>query len=94
MVEFFTAQIRNAHTRAAYAKAVTRFLVWCDEQGLELYQISPVAVGIYVEELQGVYRAPTIKHTWLPSAGCSIGSWSVRWVSWNPAAKVRDRRTS
>ena len=24
MVEFFTAQIRNAHTRAAYAKAVTQ----------------------------------------------------------------------
>ena len=24
-VEFFTAQIRNPHTRAAYAAAVTRF---------------------------------------------------------------------
>ena len=40
MVEFFTARIRNANTRAAYAKAVTGFLTWCDERGLELYQIS------------------------------------------------------
>ena len=29
-VEFFTAQIRNPHTRAAYAAAVTRFFTWCD----------------------------------------------------------------
>ena len=29
-VEFFTAQIRNPHTRAAYGTAVTRFFAWCD----------------------------------------------------------------
>ena len=34
-VEFFTAQIRNPHTRAAYAAAVTRFFTWCDARGLE-----------------------------------------------------------
>ena len=89
MVEFFTAQIRNAHTRAAYAKAVTRFLTWCDERGLELYQISPVAVGIYVEELQGVYRAPTIKQHL--AAIRRLFDWLVvgQVVSWNPAAAVR-----
>ena len=89
MVEFFTAQIRNAHTRAAYAKAVTRFLTWCDEQGLELYQISPVAVAIYVEELQGVYRAPTIKQHL--AAIRRLFDWLVvgQVVSWNPAATVR-----
>ena len=27
-VEFFTAQIRNPHTRAAYTAAVTRFFTW------------------------------------------------------------------
>ena len=32
-VEFFTAQIRNPHTRAAYAAAVTRFFTWCDAHG-------------------------------------------------------------
>ena len=35
-VEFFTAQIRNPHTRAAYAAAVTRFFTWCDAGGLAL----------------------------------------------------------
>ena len=34
-VEFFTAQIRNPHTRAAYGTAVTRFFTWCDAHGLE-----------------------------------------------------------
>ena len=89
MVEFFTAQIRNVHTRAAYAKAVTRFLTWCDAQGLELYQISPVAVAIYVEELQGVYRAPTVKQHL--AAIRRLFDWLVlgQVVSWNPAATVR-----
>ena len=60
-VEFFTAQIRNPHTRAAYATAVTRFFAWCDARGLALAQISPIAVATYIEEMQRGYRAPTIK---------------------------------
>ena len=50
-VEFFTAQIRNPHTRAAYAAAVTRFFTWCDARGLALEQISPIAVATYIEEM-------------------------------------------
>ena len=61
LVEFFTAEIRNPHTRGAYGAAVTRFFAWCDARGLELAQISPFAVATYIEELQSVYRAPTIK---------------------------------
>ena len=38
-VEFFTAQIRTPHTRAAYAAAVTQFFTWCDARGLELAHI-------------------------------------------------------
>ena len=60
-VEFFNAQIRNPHTRAAYAAAVTRFFAWCDARGLALAQISPIAVATYIEEMQRGYRAPTIK---------------------------------
>ena len=60
-VEFFTAQIRNPHTRAAYAAAVTRFFTWCDARGLALTQISPIAVATYIEDIQGRYRAPSIK---------------------------------
>ena len=89
VVEFFTEQIRNPNTRDAYARAANSFLVWCDEQGLELYQISPVAVAIYVEELQGVYRAPTIKQHL--AAIRRLFDWLVvgQVVSWNPAATVR-----
>ena len=61
MVEFFTTQIRNATTHAAYSAAVKQFFAWCDKQGLELDQISPIAVATYIEAMQGAYRAPTIK---------------------------------
>ena len=33
-VEFFTASIRNANTRRAYARASNSFLAWCEEHGL------------------------------------------------------------
>ena len=89
VVEFFTAQIRNPNTRAAYAKAVTQFFNWCDERELELDQISPVAVAAYVEELQGVYRAPTIKQHL--AAIRRLFDWLVvgQVVPWNPTAAVR-----
>ena len=45
---FSPPRFRNPHTRAAYAAAVTRFFTWCDAHGLELEQISPIAVAIYI----------------------------------------------
>ena len=89
VLEFFTAHIRNANTRAAYAKAVTQFFTWCDQRGLELDEISPVAVAAYVEELQGVYRAPTIKQHL--AAIRRLFDWLVvgQVVPWNPTAAVR-----
>ena len=87
--EFFAAQIPNPNTRAAYAKAVTQFFAWCDERGLELDQISAIAVAAYVEELQGVYRAPTIKQHL--AAIRRLFDWLVvgQVVPWNPTAAVR-----
>jgi hypothetical protein len=35
-VEFFTANIRNPHTRRAYARPCGRFFAWCEERGLTL----------------------------------------------------------
>ena len=32
-VEFFTANIRNPHTRRAYARACARFFAWCQDRG-------------------------------------------------------------
>ena len=89
VVEFFTTQIRSNNTRAAYAKAVTQFFTWCDERGLELDEVSPVAVAAYVEELQGEYRAPTIKQHL--AAIRRLFDWLVvgQVVPWNPSAAVR-----
>ena len=88
-VEFFTAQIRNPHTRAAYGTAVTRFFTWCDAHGLELEQISPIAVATYIEEMHGRYRAPTIKQHL--AAIRRLFDWLVigRVVPTNPATSVR-----
>ena len=88
-VEFFTAQIRNPHTRAAYAAAVTRFFTWCDAHGLALAQISPIAVATYIEEMQRGYRAPTIKQHL--AAIRRLFDWLVigQVVPVNPATSVR-----
>ena len=88
-VEFFTAQIRNPHTRAAYGTAVTRFFTWCDARGLALEQISPIAVATYIEEMHGRYRAPTIKQHL--AAIRRLFDWLVigQVVPTNPATSVR-----
>ena len=89
-VEFFTAQIRNPNTRAAYAAAVTRFFTWCDARGLELAQISPIAVATYIEEMQqSGYRAPTIKQHL--AAIRRLCDWLVtgQVMPTNPATSVR-----
>ena len=89
VVQFFTAEIRNENTRAAYAKAVTQFFDWCDEHNLALDQVSAIAVAAYVEELQGVYRAPTIKQHL--AAIRRLFDWLVvgQVIPWNPTAAVR-----
>ena len=35
-VEFFTANIRNPHTRRAYTRACARFFAWCEQRSLTL----------------------------------------------------------
>ena len=88
-VEFFTAQIRNPHTRAAYGTAVTRFFARCDARGLELAQISTVAVAAYIDDMHGRYRAPTIKQHL--AAIRRLFDWLVigQVVPANPATSVR-----
>ena len=61
-LEFFTVNIRNPNTRAAYGRAAGSFLRWCEEHGLaELRQIQPVHVAAYVEELSRELAAPSVK---------------------------------
>lgn len=47
--ELFSAQLRNAHTRAAYRRAVLRFLAWVQEQGVPLVRVTPGLVGAYFD---------------------------------------------
>src|SRR5690348_5204781 len=50
-IEFFTAQIRNKGTRAAYLHAVTKFFDWCEANGVVFEQVQPIVVATYVESL-------------------------------------------
>src|SRR4029077_4338933 len=51
-LEFFTANIRNKNTRAAYARAVRLFCDWLDDRDIQdLVRVNPVVVAAYVEQL-------------------------------------------
>ena len=59
-IEFFTANIRNKNTRAAYAHAVAQFFRWCEGRGIhDLTQIRPVVIASYIETHTAA--APTVK---------------------------------
>lgn len=59
-LEFFTADIRNANTRRAYARAGAEFAGWCADRGLTgLHDVEPVHVATYVEQLK--LAPPSIK---------------------------------
>src|SRR3954452_8313004 len=61
-LEFFTVNIRNANTRAAYGRAAGSFLQWCEGQGITaLVQVQPVHVAAYIEQLGGTMSPPSIK---------------------------------
>ena len=59
-VEFFTATIRNDHTRRAYARAVRDFFAWIGPN-LATAAIEPVRVAAYIEQLGATRSAPTVK---------------------------------
>jgi site-specific recombinase XerD len=60
--EFFTVPIRNAHTRAAYYRAIQQFLAWCERAGYRhLEDIEPITVAAYIETLQRQAAPPTVK---------------------------------
>jgi integrase/recombinase XerD len=51
--DFFDGKVRNPHTRRAYARSVSSFLLWCDGQNLELPRIMAGDVGRYLSQLSG-----------------------------------------
>ncbi len=89
-LEFFTAQIRNPHTRRAYVRAVGEFCAWLEAKDLpSIAAVSSVHIAAYIEELGRSVSAPTVKQRlaairrmfdWLASGGV---------LPFNPASAVR-----
>jgi site-specific recombinase XerD len=88
-VEYFTANIRNPRTRAAYATAVGQFSRWCEDRGLTLETLEPIVVAAYVEELQGRLAAPSVKQHL--AAIRMLMDWMVtgQVIRMNPASSVK-----
>ena len=86
-LEFFTANIENPNTRAAYAQAVAQFLRWCEHRRLGLRAIEPIAVAAYFQAHTG--SDPTKKQHL--AAVKMLFDWLVtgQVVPFNPASSVR-----
>lgn len=94
-LEFFTVNIRNKNTRAAYSQAAGSFLRWCEDRGIgRIEDVQPVHVAGYIEELGRVRKAPTVKQ----HLACirMLFDWLVtgQVVASNPAHAVRGPRHS
>jgi integrase/recombinase XerD len=94
-LEFFTVNIRNRNTRAAYARAAALFLRWCGGQGItRLQDVQPVHVAAYVEQLGQKMSPPSVKQ----HLACirMLFDWLVtgQVIPSNPAHSVRGPRHS
>ena len=92
-LEFFAAQIRNPHTRRAYARAVGEFLAWCESVGVtSLPGVQPLHVASWIELEARQVSAPSVKQRL--AALRHLFDWLVigQVVPANPAASVRGPR--
>jgi site-specific recombinase XerD len=91
VLEFFTAQINNDHTRKSYLNATRRFAAWCERSGIgELVDVEPFHIAAFVKELQGQLAPPTVKQHL--AALRMLFDWLVTGhvIETNPAHAVRD----
>jgi site-specific recombinase XerD len=89
-LEFFTAQIRNPHTRRAYVRAVGAFCTWLEARRLSsITAVTSIHIAAYIEDLGRTQSAPTVKQhlaairmmfDWLATGGI---------LPFNPASAVR-----
>ena len=62
MLEFFTAQLNNAHTSRAYLNAARRFAAWCQDHRIgQLAEVQPVHVAAFIQDLQVQLALATVK---------------------------------
>jgi integrase/recombinase XerC len=61
-LEFFAANIRNPHTRRAYARAAEEFLAWCADAGVpSIAAVQPVHVAAWIEVSTRELATPAVK---------------------------------
>jgi site-specific recombinase XerC len=92
-LEFFAANIRNPHTRRAYARAADEFLAWCASVGVPaIGAVQPVHVATWIEAGTRELAAPSVKQRL--AAIRHLFDWLVtdQVVPVNPAASVRGPR--
>jgi site-specific recombinase XerD len=92
-LEFFAANIRNPHTRRAYARAADEFLSWCASAGVpSIGAVQPVHVATWIEAGTRELAAPSVKQRL--AAIRHLFDWLVtsQVVPVNPAASVRGPR--
>jgi len=91
--EFFYGRVRNEHTRAAYRRAVDRFLAWCEIRGLELARIAPGDVGQYFDGLRKKGLSVATRKQHLAAVRHFFDGQVTRHaVILNPALSVREER--
>jgi site-specific recombinase XerD len=89
-LEFFTANIRNRHTRRAYAQATREFLKWCAAAAVpSVVAVQATHVAAYIEQLTRERSVPTAKQRL--AAIRHLFDWLVigQVIPTNPAASVR-----
>jgi site-specific recombinase XerD len=89
-IEFFTATIRNVHTRRAYGRAVAAFLAWCADAGVpSITAVQPIHVAAWIELQTLDLAAPSVKQRL--AAIRHLFDWLVtgQVVPVNPVASVR-----
>ena len=89
-LEFFAGTIRNAHTRRAYARAVSGFMAWCAEGGVRsITDVEPLHVATWIELQTRERAAPSVKQQL--AAIRHLFDWLVtgQVIPTNPAASVR-----
>lgn len=89
-LEFFASEIRNLHTRRAYARAAGDFLLWCAGASVaSITEVQPLHVAAWIELQTVTLSVPTVKQRL--AAIRHLFDWLVtgQVVPVNPAASVR-----
>ena len=92
-LEFFATNIRNPHTRGAYARAADQFLTWCADAGVpSIASVEPVHIATWIEAGTRELAGPSVKQRL--AAIRHLFDWLVtgQVVPINPAGSVRGPR--